>query len=160
LYFHSPGPETTRALAQALARCIEGGVVVALDGPLGAGKTAFAQGLAAGLGVDPAAVTSPTFVLACEYPTPDGRRLVHVDLYRIGSRDELEEAGLADWLDGDAVVAIEWAERFAEALPGDRLSLRLSRPGAGGDPDAREIHALSSGPVSAAVLARWCESAA
>jgi tRNA threonylcarbamoyladenosine biosynthesis protein TsaE len=158
LQLRSPSPERTRALARALAGCIEGGLVVALDGPLGAGKTLFAKGLAEGLGLDPAAVTSPTFVLASEYPTPDGRRLVHVDLYRVGSRDELEEAGFADMLDAAAVVVVEWAERFPEALPGDRLSLRIAR--VAGDPDARVLHALSSGPVSEAVLARLREALA
>lgn len=136
------------------------GLVVALVGPLGAGKTAFAKGLAEGLGIDPAVVASPTFVVACEYPTADGRPLAHVDCYRVGSRDELEAAGFADLLEPGAVVVVEWADRFPEALPVDRLTLEISRPDTGADPDLRTLHALSSGPVSEATLARWREALA
>jgi tRNA threonylcarbamoyladenosine biosynthesis protein TsaE len=136
------------------------GLVVALIGPLGAGKTVFVKGLAEGLGIDPAAVTSPTFVISSEYPTAAGRLLAHVDLYRVESRDELESAGFADLLEPGAVVAVEWGDRFPAALPADRLEISIERSESGADPARRVLRALSSGPVSNAALERWREALA
>jgi len=126
--------------------------VVALVGPLGAGKTVFVQGLAQGLGVDPDEVSSPTFAIASEYPLAGGRRLVHADLYRVRSEAELDATGFRDLLAPDVVLAVEWADRFPGALPGDRLELRFGRA-----PEAthREIFAVALGPAAAEVLARW-----
>ena len=153
--WRSPGPEATAEAARALAAAIgDAGLLLALDGPLGAGKTAFVKGLASGLGVDPARVASPTFVIASEYPAR-GRRLAHVDLYRVESQAELEAVGFLDLLEPGAVVAVEWAERFPEALPTDRLSLRLERPAGSTEPTLRVLHASGSGPVSQAALDRW-----
>ena len=151
----SPSPEATHAAAQALAGCIgDEGLVIALNGPLGAGKTAFVKGLAAGLGVDPALVTSPTFVIVSEYPA-GGRRLAHVDLYRVETETELEVAGFLDLLEPGAVVAVEWAERFPAALPAERLALRIERPADSTDPGRRVLHATASGAAAAAALACW-----
>jgi tRNA threonylcarbamoyl adenosine modification protein YjeE len=133
----------------------ERGLVVSLVGPLGAGKTVFVKGLAQGLGIDPAVVTSPTFVISSEYPIGAGRRLAHVDLYRVESRDELEAAGFADLLETGAVVAVEWGDRFSEALPPDRLEIAISGPDSARDPAERVLYALSSGAVSKAALLRW-----
>jgi tRNA threonylcarbamoyladenosine biosynthesis protein TsaE len=133
----------------------ERGLVVSLVGPLGAGKTVFVKGLAQGLGIDPAAVTSPTFVISSEYPIGAGRRLAHVDLYRVESRDELEAAGFADLLEPGSVVAVEWGDRFPEALPADRLEIAISGPDFARDPTERVLYALSSGAVSEAALAHW-----
>ena len=108
----------------------------------------------------PAAVTSPTFVIASEYPTAAGRRLTHVDLYRVESPEGLEAAGFADLLEPGAVVAGEWADRFPAALPPDRLEIEIRRPDPVGNPAGRVLHALSSGPVSSAVLVRWREALA
>jgi len=155
LRWRSPGPETTADAARALAGCIgDDGLVIALIGPLGAGKTAFVKGLAGGLGVDPARVASPTFVIASEYPAGE-RRLAHVDLYRVESEAELEAVGFLDLLEPGAVVAIEWADRLPGALPADRLELRISRPSAATDPGLRVLHATGSGPASHAALDRW-----
>ena len=155
MHWRSPGPEATAAAARALASCIgEEGLVLALVGPLGAGKTAFVKGLASGLGVDPARVASPTFVIASEYPAR-GRRLAHVDLYRVDSEAELEAVGFLDLLEPGAIVAVEWADRFPGALPADRLELRIERPGDATDPAARVLHASGSGPSSEAALGRW-----
>jgi tRNA threonylcarbamoyladenosine biosynthesis protein TsaE len=101
----------TRAVAAALASRLRPGDVLLLHGDLGTGKTAFVRGLAAGLGMDPDEVTSPTFTLVHEYR---GGRLpiVHVDLYRLGGTD-LDEIGLDEGLAHAGVVAIEWAERLA-----------------------------------------------
>ena len=152
----SSSPEETRAAARRLAECVdENGLVLALNGPLGAGKTAFTQGLAEGLGIEPGRVASPTFVIASEYPLEGGRTLAHVDFYRLGSRDELEAAGFADLLEPGAVVAVEWAERIPEALPADRLEIRIERPDGAAQPDLRVLNAIASGEVAAAALTRW-----
>lgn len=127
--------------------------MLALVGPLGAGKTLFVQGLAEGLGIEGARVTSPTFVIAGEYTSRDGRRLHHFDLYRVESAPDLEQAGFLDALEPGAVVAVEWADRFAEELPKDRLRLEIER--IAGDDTARRFRATASGPESAAVLARF-----
>ena len=128
--------------------------MVALIGPLGAGKTVFAQGLAEGLGIDPRRVASPTFVIASQYPG-QGCEFNHVDLYRVESRDELEATGFADLLVPGAVVAVEWADRHPDALPADRLEVRLERPDPQGAPLSRVLHAIAAGPGAEAALERW-----
>jgi tRNA threonylcarbamoyladenosine biosynthesis protein TsaE len=108
------------------------GDVVLLHGDLGAGKTAFARGLAEGLGVDPAAVSSPTFTIVQEYR---GGRIpfFHVDLYRLTNPREIEDLGL-DEIAGGGVLAIEWAERLPYLLPG-AITVRLDHT----DDDTRTI---------------------
>ena len=155
--FLSRGPESTRVAARALADCIpESGLILALMGPLGAGKTVFVKGLAEGLGVDPARVTSPTFVIANEYPAP-GRLLAHVDLYRIESAQELEATGFLDYLEPGAVVAVEWADRFPDALPADRLELRLLRQTAD---LIRRAEVSAGGEGATGVLRAWRDALA
>jgi tRNA threonylcarbamoyladenosine biosynthesis protein TsaE len=110
-----------RSLGKRLGQAMRVGDVVALTGPLGSGKTTFAQGLAEGLGVPPDRhVASPSFALVNQHPgrTP----FVHVDFYRIRSLAELPELGLEEAFDS-AATAIEWAERFPEALPDDHLHI-------------------------------------
>jgi tRNA threonylcarbamoyladenosine biosynthesis protein TsaE len=128
--------------------------VVTLNGPLGAGKTVFAKGLAEGLGVDPAFLASPTFVLASELPLGPGarvERLIHADFYRIEEGAELEAAGLDDWLAPGAVLVAEWGERFGAWLPEDRLEVALRAEGA----ESRGLRARAGGPESEHALARW-----
>lgn len=157
LRFRSPSPEATHAVARALASVLEeGGLVIALRGPLGSGKTAFVKGLAEGLGLDPGVVCSPTFVISAEYPACEGGvRLVHLDLYRLESAGELEAAGFLDVLDRDSVVAIEWADRLASALPAEHLAIALSSGTAEGETSVREIRAEARGAAAAALLRRW-----
>jgi tRNA threonylcarbamoyladenosine biosynthesis protein TsaE len=156
LRFDSPSPEATHAAAAALAAGLGAdGLVVALVGPLGAGKTLFAKGLAEGLGIDPRRVVSPTFVIASEYVGPGGRRLAHVDLYRVGDRAELEATGFADLLEPGGVLLVEWADRFPEALPRDRLEVRIERPAGGSASQRRVLHAMALGNAAAAALAQW-----
>ncbi|HBZ68540.1 MAG TPA: tRNA (adenosine(37)-N6)-threonylcarbamoyltransferase complex ATPase subunit type 1 TsaE [Deltaproteobacteria bacterium] len=157
--FHSHSPEQTRDLASMLARVIdERGVVVALEGPLGAGKTVFVKGLAAGLEIDPSSVSSPTFVIASEYEGrgPDGspRRLIHADLYRVGSAAELEGAGYLDWIVPGHVVAVEWAERALRWLPRDHLRVSLETLGR----DRRRLHVQATGPRSVQLATKWVEA--
>lgn len=113
----------TDQLGRAIGRSLQGGEILALHGPLGAGKTVLVRGIAAGLGAAPTAVSSPTFVIIHEYR---GRLpLVHVDLYRIGSTPELQATGLDDYLSDSSVMAVEWADKAREWLPDDRLEIEL-----------------------------------
>jgi len=110
--------ESTAAVAFEMAAQLVAGDVILLSGNLGAGKTAFVRGLAAGLGVDPEEVSSPTFTLVHEYR---GGRLVlyHVDLYRL-EKVATEELGLEEMGVRDGILAIEWPDRLAHLLPGAR----------------------------------------
>ena len=156
LRWTSPSPEATHEAARLLGAAVDAaGLVLALVGPLGAGKTAFVKGLAQGLGLDPAGVASPTFVISSEYPTPGGLRLAHLDWLRVESEGELEAAGFLDLLVPGVVLAIEWSDRFPAALPADRLALTLTRPSDPGAASRRELNAVAFGPVSQAALARW-----
>ena len=122
LTLHSTGPEATREIGRALGQVAEPGVVVALIGPLGAGKTLFVRGVAEGLGVsDPRLVSSPTFVLIQEYA---GRLAVyHFDTYRLSSVEQFLELGPFEYFESDVVCLIEWADQVAECLPSDRLEV-------------------------------------
>jgi tRNA threonylcarbamoyladenosine biosynthesis protein TsaE len=105
----------THAVARVLAASLAAGDVVLLSGSLGAGKTAFVRGMAAGLGVDPAEVSSPTFTLVHEYR--GGRlTLYHADLYRL-DRAATDDLGLEEMGAADGVLAIEWPERLAYDIP-------------------------------------------
>ncbi|MEM7411071.1 MAG: tRNA (adenosine(37)-N6)-threonylcarbamoyltransferase complex ATPase subunit type 1 TsaE [Myxococcota bacterium] len=149
----SPTPERTAEIAASLALALDPGrgAVLCLSGPLGAGKTHFVKGLAEGLGLDPARVQSPTFVLAAEHVLPHGGRLVHVDCYRVADALELENAGLLDWLGSDRVLAVEWSERVPEAWPADHLAITLDRDGEA----ERVIEARAGGPRAETWLAGW-----
>lgn len=141
----------TKRLGQALGHLLQAGHVVLLAGTLGAGKTTFTQGVAAGMGVAED-VTSPTFTLLAEYR---GRiPLVHADLYRLGDDAEAAwQTGLDDYLEGDAAVLIEWPEVIADALP-DALWIRIERA-----PlprlDEREFVCHATGPRSRDLLDEW-----
>jgi tRNA threonylcarbamoyladenosine biosynthesis protein TsaE len=157
----SPSPEATHEAARRLGAAIDAtGLVIGLIGPLGAGKTAFVKGLAQGLGLDPARVASPSFVIASEYATPRGLRLAHVDCLRVESEDELEIAGFLDLLVPGVVLAVEWSDRFPRALPEDRLELHFARELGAGAATRRELNAVAFGPVSRAALARWRDALA
>ena len=117
--------EETEAAGERLGRTLGAGDVVLLYGDLGAGKTAFVRGLAAGLGANRDDVSSPTFTLVQEYR---GRlTLFHVDLYRLEER-EVDDLGLEELVLGDGVVAIEWAERW-RGRPDDVIEVRLDEAG-------------------------------
>lgn len=151
--WRSRSPDETRALARGLAEaaCEQKGLVVVLTGALGAGKTVFAKGFAEGLGVPAERITSPTFVLAQELDTPAGPRLVHADWYRVEAEEELEAAGLDDWLAPGTLLLVEWGERFPATLPADRLEVDLREEGA----EVRSVEARAGGARTRAVLEAW-----
>jgi tRNA threonylcarbamoyladenosine biosynthesis protein TsaE len=147
--FETASPEETHELGARLGRVVVGGDVIALGGELGAGKTAFVQGLARGLEVRSARVASPSFTIVNEHA---GRvPLFHVDLYRIGDAGELEEIGFRDYFGRGGVVAIEWFDRAPELLPADRLEIRIVSLG----PSARRLEVRAGGPLAAARLRAW-----
>lgn len=123
--------EETFAFAEQLGRTLKPGTFVLLHGDLGAGKTVFVRGLAAGLGAESDAVTSPTFVLIQHYKGPIP--LIHADLYRLESRAAVDDLGLEELSEG-AVVAVEWAERMARP-PEDSVTVKIEDAGG----DARRI---------------------
>jgi tRNA threonylcarbamoyladenosine biosynthesis protein TsaE len=114
----------TRALAGRIQPLLRPGDLLLLGGDLGAGKTAFVQGLAAAMGITEA-VTSPTFTLIREYELPAGGRLLHADMYRLDHLQEVEELGLAEFVDDGDVAAVEWGQAAAPVLPGEHLEIRL-----------------------------------
>ncbi|MEE4364512.1 MAG: tRNA (adenosine(37)-N6)-threonylcarbamoyltransferase complex ATPase subunit type 1 TsaE [Desulfotignum sp.] len=112
----------TRDLGQRLGQALTGPLALALTGDLGCGKTTFVKGLARGLGVNKGFhITSPTFTIINEYPADKGLRLCHLDLYRLGSVEELACIGYEDILETDAVVVVEWPDLLKE----DRFSFDL-----------------------------------
>jgi tRNA threonylcarbamoyladenosine biosynthesis protein TsaE len=104
------------------------GDVVALVGELGAGKTQFIKGLAAGAGIgNPTYISSPSFTLINEYP---GKvTFYHIDLFRLGKEEEAEELGLEDYFQGEGITAIEWAEKIPSLLPKELLLIRIAYTG-------------------------------
>lgn len=123
----SSSPEQTAAIARRLVRTLPRGAVLALIGPLGAGKTAFVKGLARGLGIPPHDAVSPTFALINEYP--GALPLFHADLYRLGGSAEAAELGLEDYRERGGILAVEWAERAPELLPADTVTVRFEVTG-------------------------------
>ena len=125
-------PEETRILGAALAPLLLPGDVISLTGDLGAGKTVFVQGLAGALGIE-SRVTSPSFIIVHEYR---GRfPLVHIDVYRLNSFQEVLDLGFDELLDPEAILAVEWGEAVAPLLPLRYLEveIRAAPGGEGGD---------------------------
>lgn len=128
--------QDTERLGHALAEIVRPGVVIALIGPLGAGKTRLARALAEALGVDPSCIASPTFVLIHEY---EGRIPVyHFDAYRLPSADEFESLGASDYFSGDGVCLVEWGNLVADRLPLDAWTIQIEPTG----PEQRLVHVL------------------
>jgi tRNA threonylcarbamoyladenosine biosynthesis protein TsaE len=141
--------QATQALGERLGRVLEEGDVVALIGELGAGKTAFVQGVARGLEVTSKRVASPTFTIVNEHA---GRvPLYHVDLYRLTDPDELIEIGFQEYLDGGGVAVVEWFDRFPDEQPAERLDIRIEITG----PESRRLHVTAHGARAEARRERW-----
>ena len=112
--FESNSYEETQKFAEKFSKTLKAGDVLCMYGDLGVGKTAFVQGLAKGLGID-VPITSPTFTIVNEY---SGRLpLYHFDVYRIGDIEEMDEVGFEEYVMGDGVSLIEWANLIEEILP-------------------------------------------
>ena len=117
----------TRALGEQLASGLRPGNTVILEGELGAGKSELARGIARGLGVTET-VTSPSFTILNVYES--GRcPLYHFDWYRLESEEELYELGMDEYLGGDGIAVVEWAERCPDAVPEDCIRIRLEATG-------------------------------
>jgi tRNA threonylcarbamoyladenosine biosynthesis protein TsaE len=141
LDFISHSAAQTHRLGARLGELLQAGDVLLLEGDLGAGKTVFAQGVAAGLGIDDP-VTSPTFTLIHEY---EGRLpLYHVDLYRLAGDADAAAIGLEEYLWGEGVTLIEWPDRAGGLLPAERLEIAL-RPVAREADSKRAIRLTPSG---------------
>jgi tRNA threonylcarbamoyladenosine biosynthesis protein TsaE len=120
--FETHSEEETIELGRKIARDLPRRAVVLLIGNLGAGKTTLAKGIISGLGAaDPDEVASPTFTLIHEYG-----RVLHIDLYRLDTAAQVATLGLDEIFDRDAVVLIEWGEKFPELMPAERIEISLS----------------------------------
>ena len=119
----SSGPSLTRAIGEAIGSVASAAYVVLLNGPLGTGKTCLTQGILRGLGSADRA-RSPTFVLVAEYEAR--LTLYHVDLYRTDGASDLEELGIEEYLWGDGICVIEWAEKARDLYPPEHLLVELS----------------------------------
>ena len=140
-------PEQTRALGKKLGSLIDGSFLITLSGELGAGKTTFTQGLAKGLDIV-RNVTSPTFTLMKSYK---GRLpLYHIDAYRLEDIDQ--DLGFEEYIDGDGVCVIEWADFIENVLPQDKLSINLTI----NDDDSRMLVFTADGERYEEVLDRLC----
>ena len=134
--FQTRSEEETIQLGREIAARLPRRAVVLLVGNLGAGKTTLAKGIVSGLGAaEPDDVTSPTFTLIHEY----GARVYHIDLYRLDRPEEVARLGLEEIFDRDAVVLIEWGERFPQLMPADRIEIRMEV----GNADQRQIEVTS-----------------
>jgi tRNA threonylcarbamoyladenosine biosynthesis protein TsaE len=137
----------TRRLGERLGRLLRPGDVVALVGDLGAGKTQLARGICRGAGVADGEVSSPTFAIVATYR---GRLPIHhADLYRVGDADELHATGFQDLLGGEGAAVVEWADRIPDALPEERLEIRIAP--VEGDPSARDLVVTGRGERHAAL---------
>jgi tRNA threonylcarbamoyladenosine biosynthesis protein TsaE len=146
LYTHSA--DETEALGERLGQHLVSGAVLCLSGELGAGKTCLTRGLARGWGALELP-TSPTFTLINEYRRiKDSQRFYHMDCYRLSGAVEAQNTALDDILDTAGVLVIEWPERISEALPEDRLWVKIEDRGS----DNRALVFTASGRQAAALL--------
>ena len=139
-------PEETAHLAGTIGKIIREGTVICLDGELGVGKTLFVRAVARTLGVE-SDVTSPTFNLMNIYDA--ACPIVHFDLYRITSEEELEDIGFYEYAEAtEGIVLIEWAEKFLDAMPADHLSVRIEAL----NDEERQFTFVAKGKKSRALL--------
>jgi len=165
LSWESGSPEETERMGEILGRLLRSGDVIALFGELGSGKTVLVRGIAVGFGCKRGDVHSPSFTLVNEYvchcgaqdgPGPGGgRRMAHVDLYRIQSEGEIPGIGWDEYLHSRHVVAIEWAERAEGWLPPDHLRVGLEMLGQ----QQRRLRVQATGRRSVQLALDWVEAA-
>ncbi|MBI5192155.1 MAG: tRNA (adenosine(37)-N6)-threonylcarbamoyltransferase complex ATPase subunit type 1 TsaE [Nitrospirae bacterium] len=147
----SNSPNNTIEIGKTLGKHLLPGSVICLTGELGAGKTCFIKGMAEGLGIKRKEVSSPTFIIIREYK---GRiPLYHIDLYRIGTLDDIRDIGMEEVIYGNGVTAIEWAERIKDALPDDRIDIKLEWV----DDKMRAIEIIAYGEKHRKILEEACK---
>jgi len=134
--------ERLRTIGETIGRRIVGPVFFALRGELGAGKSVFARAVARGAGVV-GTLPSPTFNLRFDYPLPEGRRLVHMDLYRIQRADDVWELGWEELGEPGEIALVEWPERAERYLPADRWEVVLNP--VPDEPNRREVRLVRHG---------------
>ena len=124
MVYYTNSDKETEAVGEQFGRTVKDGTVIAMYGDLGAGKTAFVRGMARGMGIDER-VSSPTFTIVNEYL--GDRTLIHFDMYRLGSADELFDIGWEDYISRGAVCAVEWSENVEDAFYGDEIILTIEK---------------------------------
>ena len=123
--FTTESPDETQALGEKLGKTLKQGDVIALIGDLGTGKTCLTQGIARGIGITPnEIVSSPSYILINEYSS--AIPIYHIDLYRLENSEEIAELGLSEYVEGDGICIIEWAERMADALPDTCIKIYIT----------------------------------
>ncbi len=141
--FKTESQGETQALGKKIGKTLKRGDVIALIGDLGTGKTCLTQGIARGAGIAPdEIVSSPSYILINEYngTVP----IYHIDLYRLENSEEIAELGLSEYVEGDGICIIEWAERMADALPDSCIKIYITLA------DANALH--SDDEVSESIL--------
>lgn len=141
--FKTESPEETQALGEKIGKTFRQGDVIALIGDLGTGKTCLTQGIARGVGIaSDEVVNSPSYILINEY---NGKiPIYHIDLYRLEDSAEIAELGLSEYVEGNGICIIEWAERMADALPDSCIKIYITLT------DANALH--SDDAVSESIL--------
>lgn len=125
--YKTSSAEETIGLGREIGKRLRGGEVIAYRGGLGAGKTTMTRGISEGIGLGDE-VTSPTFALVNEYRKADCKlSLIHFDMYRITSGEDLETTGFYDYMDDDTVLAVEWSENIDGELPEDCIRITINR---------------------------------
>ena len=123
--FKTENPEETQTLGEKLGKTLKRGDVIALVGDLGTGKTCLTQGIARGVGIAPdEVVNSPSYILINEYN--GAIPIYHIDLYRLENSEEIAELGLSEYIDGDGICIIEWAERMTDLLPDTCIKIHIT----------------------------------
>jgi tRNA threonylcarbamoyladenosine biosynthesis protein TsaE len=146
MVYMSPSVEKTMRLGQELGALVAEGDVIALIGDLGGGKTWFTKGIARGLGIDADPIVSPTFTLVNEYHGT--YPLYHIDLYRLTSKADIVALGLEEYLTGNGIAVIEWADRWPDELPEETIHVELRMI----NEHTRELSFFGSHPRSLEVL--------
>ena len=152
--WESRSPNDTRRFGLLLGKLLPPGLIVALNGELGSGKTQLVRAICEGLGIDTEQVNSPTFVLMQAYP--DGRLPVfHFDTYRLGDPDEFLAIGAEDYLhDENALCLIEWAEKVDSVLQRDKLTINIRQTGQ----ETRQFEVNSHGKAGELTVRSLAES--
>lgn len=148
--WRSESADETSNLGRALGASLVDGIVIALVGPLGAGKTQFVKGVAVGNGLgDPADATSPTFTLVNEYP--GSLRLYHLDTYRLQGPDDFVALGVDEMISSGSAVVVEWADRVRAVLPDDLLWVEITPL----TETCRRLDVHATGDTALGVLNAW-----